>query len=368
MKSRVTKENFYQKRLKLIAIILTLIVSLVAISLILNHLFTLKEDDTILTVNGEPVSIAEFLHTRSGLRANTYSYFSQKYDARDNLNFWTTSYNGEVPAEILKQNTIDKLKRVKSEQILMKIYGITEDISYSGFLKDLNTANIKRKMAVEKNEPIYGPIQYDEKRFYDYLQSERIGKLKQILSDKELLVSEEEIRLYFNENKCGKYNQSDYIKIEMISLPVMNSCRDDSTYGKVKPEMLMSQILKHIRGGEKFKTVVNDYKSKGVQEVEYKEQVFDGSTLRNYAAMYPEICSKINDMNTNQISDIIRERNSLNIFKIVEKKAGVFKTYEEVRGQIKRELIDKKYEIMINKLLDTVNVKLNEKILSKIVD
>jgi hypothetical protein len=368
MKSGVTKNKFYQKRLKLKAILLSLIVSLVGISLILNHLFTLTDDDTVFTVNGEPVSIAEFLHVRSGLRAATYSYFSQKYGARDSINFWITSLNGEVPAEILKQNTIDELKRIKSEQILMKINGITDDISYSGFLKDLDTENSRRKMEVMKKEPIYGPMQYDEKRFYEYLQSERIGKLKQILSGNVLLISEEEIRLNYNENKCGKYNQSDYIKIEKISLPVTNGYEDDSTIEKVKPEMVMSQILRYIRGGEKLKIVVTDFKSKGVKDVEFEEQVFDGSTLKHYAVLYPEISSKITDMNTNQISDIIRERNSLNIIKIIEKKAGVIKTYEEVRGQIMKELISKKYERMINKLLDTVNVKLKEKGLRKIPD
>lgn len=365
MNNKVNDNKFYRTKLKLSAILLTLIVSLLAISLILNHLTRLEDNDTVLTINGEPVSMDEFLNIRSGLRANTYSYFSQKYGARDSINFWTTSFNGEVPADILRQNTIDELKRIKTEQILMKIHGIIDDISYSGFLKELNKENGRRKMAVMKNKPIYGPLQYDAKRFYVYLQSERIDKLKQMLSGKELLISEEEIRIYYCENKGGKYKRPDYIKIEKISLPVTNGYEDDSTIEKVKPEIVISQIIRNIRSGEKFEIIVNDYKRKGVKDIEFEELVFDGSTLRIYTTLYPELSTKVNDLKTNQISDIIREKNSLNIIKIIQKESADFMTLEEVRGHIKKELINNKYDIIINKLLDSAKVKLDEKILRK---
>ena len=168
--------------------------------------------------------------------------------------------------------------------------------------------------------------------------------------------------------KMKNIRTKDSIKIEKIAPPNNKWLHEDvSRNEKGKPENgKISQILKRIRGGEKFKIVVDDYKSKGVREVEFEELVFDGSTLMNYASLYPEISSKVNDMNNNQISDIISERNSLNIIKIIEKKSGVYKTYERGQGTNKKELIDKKYERMINKLLDSANVKLREKILRKI--
>lgn len=366
MKIKVNNNKYFLKKLTILAVILIFVISLLTISSILNHLTTVKDNDTILTVNGEQVSLNEFLTVLSGLRSNTYSYFSQKYGSTDSKNFWTTSFNGEVPVNVLKQKTIDALKKLKIEQMLMKQYGITNDISYSGFLKDFKAENERRKIAVGENHAIYGPMQYEEKIYYDNLQTERIEKLKQRLSGKKFFISEEEIKIFYNDNKDEKYKNKDSIKIEKIALPIINVYEDVSMNEKGKPEMVISQILKRIRGGEKFKIVVDDYKSKGVKEVEFEELVFDGSTLMNYAALYPEISSKVNDMNTNQISDIISERNSLNIIKIIEKKSGVYKTYEEVKGQIKKELIDKKYERMINKLLDSANVKLREKILRKI--
>ena len=359
----MNNNKFYLLKLKPIVIILTTIVLLIVISLTLNHLVKSKDNSTVLTINGEPVSEDEFSLIMSGLRANVFSYFSQKYGAKDNINFWTTSFNGEVPADILKQNTIDELKRIKIEQILMKVYAITDDISYFGFLKDFKNENERRKIAVTKNLPIFGPIQYEEKIYYNYLQSERTEKLKQILSCKELFISEEEIKIYYNENKEKKYRKPDYINIEKITLPVTNDKEEVSADKKAKAKMAISQIMKRIRNGEKFESVVSDYKSKGVKDIEYEEQVFDGSTLRIYTTLYPETCAKINDLKINQTSNIIVEKNSLNVIKIVDKKTEVYKTYEEVKVQIRKELINKKYEIMIKKLLDKVN--LNAKYMTK---
>ena len=65
--------------------ILIFIVSLLAISLTLYHLYKVKDNITLLTINGEPVSKAEFITIMSGLRANIYSYFSLKYGANDNI-------------------------------------------------------------------------------------------------------------------------------------------------------------------------------------------------------------------------------------------------------------------------------------------
>ena len=65
----------------------------------------------VLTINGEPVSDDEYSLIMSGLRSNVFSYFSQKYQATDNNNFWTTSFNGEIPEVILKGKTIDAYKK-----------------------------------------------------------------------------------------------------------------------------------------------------------------------------------------------------------------------------------------------------------------
>ena len=160
----------------------------------------LKEDEVLLTVRGEPVTAAEYLHVMSGLRSEVYSYFSGKYGTQANQTFWSESFNGEIPSVLLKAKTLSKLKKIKTEQYLFKQNGIADDISYSCFIKELDAENERRRIAVENNLPVYGPLQFDEKVYYDYLNSERRYKLKNILADNELKVSEKEVLEFHSEN------------------------------------------------------------------------------------------------------------------------------------------------------------------------
>jgi hypothetical protein len=355
-----------QAKSRFLVLILTVLVLLFAVSLVLNKKTTLKEDDTVLTINGEPVSVAEFLNIRSGLRANVYSYFSQKNGTGENKNFWKTSFEGEVPGEILNKQTIEVLKKIKTEQILMKNNGITKDISYSGFLEYLNAENERRKVAIIKNIPVYGPVHYDEKIFYDYLHSQREEKLKQILHGKVFILSQEEIILYYNENKNGKYMVPDYKRIGIITLSSTSSYKNISANKNDKFESVINQIMKRIRSGEKLETVVNEMKKRGTKGIEFKEHVLNGSAARNDSIISPAVSAKIKDLEINQIGQVIEGDKKLMIVKIIEKAPVYFMTFEEVKGQIEKELIDKKYENLINSLLDSVKVEINGKILGKI--
>lgn len=319
-------------------------------------------------MNEEPISLAEFLNVMSGSRANIYSYFSSKYGVTDNVNFWKTDFNGEVPSELLLQNTISQLKRIKAEQILFKVYGIEDDISYSDFLRDFKKENKRRKIAVERKIPIYGPIQYDEKVYYDYLQSERIEKLKQLLASKELRTSEEEIIKFYSENRKEIYKNPDMIRIEKITMAITNNGEEISETEKMKREITMKQILIRMRNGEKSRLVINDFKSKGVINIEFEELMIDKSSSKMYSNLFPEISMGIKTLNFFQISDIIKEVNSLNIIKIVEVQGGSFMTYEEVKGHIMKELINDKFNRMIMKLAVELELVINEKLIRKIAD
>ncbi|MCU0455703.1 MAG: hypothetical protein MUE74_05315 [Bacteroidales bacterium] len=161
-----------------------------------------RDEKILLTVNGEPVTEAEYLHIMAGLRSDIYSFFSVKYGSQMSRTFWSETIDGTTPSGMLKTETIDKLKIIKTEQSLFRKYGITSDISYPCFIKELESENERRKRASEMNLPFYGPAEYDEKTYYEYLNAERRNKLRSVLSLKELAVTDEEI-LRYHDNTAG---------------------------------------------------------------------------------------------------------------------------------------------------------------------
>ncbi len=184
------------KTVKILSAVLASVILLTAILLIINKVTAVKDDDAVLTVSGEPVSKAEYLFIMSGLKSDVYSYFVNKYGAEENHDFWTESFSGEVPSAILRKKAFDTLKKIKTEQSLMKKYEIADDISFRGFLKDLKAENERRKNAASLDQPIYGPLQFEERVYYEYLHSERVQKLIRVLAGTYLMVSNDEINAY----------------------------------------------------------------------------------------------------------------------------------------------------------------------------
>lgn len=183
-KNKYVRKSTHRKKIFIIAAVLT-----VAAAVLLAIIFTAHyqgisgKNAIVFSVDSEPVSRAEFLNIMSGLRAEVFQYFVEKYNAEDSTAFWTTGFNGEIPLEVLKRKTLEKLKRIKAEQILLKKNGIAGDISYAGFLQAFKAENQRRKKALEKNEPVYGPEQYEETVYYDVLHGNRVEKLKNKLAN-----------------------------------------------------------------------------------------------------------------------------------------------------------------------------------------
>lgn len=93
---------------------------------------------------------------------------------------------GQAKEKILKE-TID----IKSKQILIKEYGIREDISYKTFIKNLDEENKRRVNAKGNNEVIFGPEKYSEYQYYTYLLQRDMKELELKIENDKSIVNDE---------------------------------------------------------------------------------------------------------------------------------------------------------------------------------
>jgi len=82
----------------------------------------------------------------------------------------------------------------------MKVYNIADDITFNGFITGLNVENARRKMAIEKKIPIYGPVEFDERTYFQYLHAERVRKLKKSIIN-ESSITQDDMNRMFEEMK-----------------------------------------------------------------------------------------------------------------------------------------------------------------------
>ncbi len=167
--------------------------------------------DVIATVNGEPISIQLFQRQISLNRSVVYSYFHKKYKIDNPSKFWTTQYDKEVPAEVIKKKAIDDCVEIKLQHILAKDKGIIPDITYKTFLENLKQENIRRKKVLTQNGVIYGPEQYTEKTYFDYIFSNMQIKLKTKLGQDTFHISNDELQNFHESRKSKNANPNKVI-------------------------------------------------------------------------------------------------------------------------------------------------------------
>jgi hypothetical protein len=175
----------------------------------------------LLTINQMPIDEREFMLFLNMQRARVVGYFNDTYGISDHPNFWTTTYSGETPIAMAKQLALEELKSVKIQQLLAIENGLLDDSSYATFSNQLTQENARREKAVANKQVIYGPVQYEEWGYYNYLFSNLVIKLKQVLARKESAMTESEARtLYANlkdrlYKKEGGYRPLEEVKDEL---------------------------------------------------------------------------------------------------------------------------------------------------------
>lgn len=325
-----------------------------------------KQNSTVANVNGASISYAEFKKFLDDEKGNVYSYFKQKIGVDDGEDFWTNVHNGEVPIQVARENTLNKLVRIKIEHMLAQKLGLIHDISYEAFLEDLKNENERRKVMVSKGQPIYGPVQFKESTYFSYTYSNMLIKLKERLAQNEIAVTEEEMNFYYNSNK-EKYRIKDDIKIEKISIGWVDKEGrvDQSKRPDVKKKI--EKVVMRINNGESFGNAYKDNEIEGVLNSTFEEQIFDMQTEEHDEELYPRVYPTAKMLEVGQLSGVLEEGNSFVIIKVLEKKYRGYSPLADIRNSVKLRILEEKYDEYMESLIKDANVKINYTTYDKIL-
>jgi hypothetical protein len=163
---------------------------LIVTMLILVFFYDCGKTDNDMPIVGcvydEPITDKELIQRMQSNAAFVYSYFYQKYGVSDNPLFWKSKYGGEMPIDMVREKSMEDLKRIKAVLVLAKQYGLVKNISYNDLLLRLDSINKKRGDIVEQGGVIYGPVKYGKEEFLSMTISNLDAKLCNLLSKKGL--------------------------------------------------------------------------------------------------------------------------------------------------------------------------------------
>lgn len=139
-------------------------------------------DSVIAILDDEPIHAMEYLRAYAMVRPSVIYDVVAKEPLSNSFNQvnQNISPNG---MDVLKSAALSMCIRIKMQEILMKEQGILPDISYSSFCKDYKSEMENRLLKTKKGEPVYGPVQMDEKMFFNYRFSSNTTRLKNKLRE-----------------------------------------------------------------------------------------------------------------------------------------------------------------------------------------
>ncbi len=308
---------------------------------------TLSSDTiVVLAINGIPVVKSEYELIENKCKSEVIQKIKQEQKINFDQNFWTRKDFNPSPAQVLKQETLKALVKIKTEQNLAKKNGLISDFSYLGLLDNLKQENERRLIAIKNNQVIYGPRNYSLENYYDYVISNLIIKLKNYLEQKKFKLSDTDLKLIYERNK-SEFRFKDKFKIVRISII-------NKDFKRLKGEK--SQRIKKIAD-----TILNQIKTNSFDATSFKNNQIEiridtlSDKPSDFVALEGEKPAELSLLAQeikmeNGIKQVELENGNFEIYHIVQQTAGKLKSFESVKNAIKSRELSRMYENYISEL------------------
>jgi hypothetical protein len=296
----------------------------------------LPDTVVVAAVNGETITVAEFMFHAKAMRSTVIQVVRLKYGTEYSTDFWSRDINGKTPMEILKQKTMDTIVSVKVQQKSAKKAGIVPDISFGRFEEDLVKENNRRLAAKRAGQVIYGPVQYSREVYYNYLFTNMVNDLKEHLATTDFGINDEKLREAYETGKDSLFRRGYYTVARLFEAgSVVDTARND-------PDK--------ISGPAVTRYVFNDSIASPEDEDELQSFV-------------KEVARKLSRGKSSPLTDY---RGRKYIVCVDEKTDLGFRTFDQCKPVVKLLLINQLYITYVGSLVHRADVKVNRIIYDQI--
>lgn len=161
-------------------------------------------DPLVMTINGDPVTAAEYRLVMRRRIAGIYGQFQRDKNLEDHAAYWSADSGPGGPLAKLREAVAAELVRIKISQALARRHGLADDTSFANFQKQLETENARRAAAAQDGGILYGPQSYRPGAYYYVRLRDLEARLKQTMARAaESRISDAEIERYYADNRAS---------------------------------------------------------------------------------------------------------------------------------------------------------------------
>lgn len=337
---------------------------LLVIIIIYRHMNSIDSDAIVIKVDNEHITLEEFNYYLSHDIGYIKGYFYNKYNAEATKGFWEKEYNNENPKSMLINMTLEKLIKRKTIQGLFKEKELIKDISYKGYINYLKKFNKDREKAIEDNEPIYGPIQYEQRQFFEKLHEDLLEELKLKLFEEKPL-SDEDIKKVYEKTKATIYVKEREYKIKVLSishnLTKWNQVNKEEAVGIIK------EILIKNAKNKKVEDTIAYYESIGQFEIQIETIDVDSRLEYQLSKRFPNLLDALKTQEINEVSQIMNSDKSLYVGKVISREEAKYIAIDQAKTHIISEYSKKLLDDLIDERSNNVKLWVDDSLIKKVI-
>ncbi len=305
----------------------------------------------VAKVNGDPISVALFTRRLAANRSSAYLRFSGGEKGAIGEDFWTKKHDGETPAEWLKRRTLEDCVRIKVELGIGKKYGLIPDTSYATFLKALDRENERRRAALARGEPIYGPEQYGEREFLLYTLNNLRLAVQSKLAEEGPQPSEKELREFYETVKGMYFRLGDKVKIQGIRLTQKGTEPPAQAAARAR----LAEARERLEAGDDIQAVAAEYDDEG----KVREWTFGPGTNHIRTRWRTELRDTALSMKQGELREVSVPGDAWYLIRCEQRESLGYRPFEEVRNTVRALYMERKYRKMVDGLVRSARVEIN---------
>lgn len=247
---------------------------------------------TVGEIDGRPVALGELQLFVDDVRQQTNSYFKKNHqlDAVTEKE-WKQDFDGEAPVDHAIQLAMQELVPYKVVEEKLAEQGSREDFSYRAFVERWQKENEDRQQKKDAGEVIYGPVQYTERVYYDYLNDSYKEELETTMQTEP---KETDLQKLYEEHP-DLFQTFGSVTMACAVLP-------QESYAKEQAEAARETILYAMEGGSSF---AQGAAQAGISE-NVQERTFTADDLTSPdVANFPEVEDAVYSLKQGETTELI---------------------------------------------------------------
>lgn len=331
-----------------------------------NRLSEQPESVIVAYVDGEPIYAGELQKSMEKERHAVAMYYYHEHGLEETPGFWTSRYEGETPDERLRMKALQNVVRMKQQQMMARSKGLIEDISYPAFLKNLTKENERRKEAVKKNEVIYGPLQYTEEAYFEYMTANLLIQLQSRLEGAEIPLTEPLLKQYYDTIKEEYYKGEDAVQVYKIRISYIGKDGAINPEKKERARELIREAQVRLEQGESFAALAEQLNETEEERSSYGLQVFDRSTAREDQMSGGVLRQEAMKLAAGGTSGIIETNNALYLLYCMNRLPAEAQPFDQVRQDVKNKYMSDRYTELVDKKTREASVEIRQALFDEV--